>query len=338
MQAIIDVFRRVFVSFGYYEQVASPIFPSPDPTTLFTCATMSALKGYMYDKSFVMQPCLRVQNLKQALDEEYDPEYLSKFVMLGCLCPVEKFSTKSILDFFNSFPGVSEKMLVKNSYAIDNDLFRQLRNHYRIEYDTHEPGYYKWNFGEKELSGNGITFAIKQPTELFLDIGNIVLVHKNNIPIAVEFGFGFETFLSRMTGQGTPYAVSQEYQKLGLGLSATEKCLGDCLIVASSLFEGGVKPGSGKASSVMRKALRNACFLCEKHYGGRANERMDYFSHRISPNPIWHDIVEDTFKRVHGSLKAFNHEVDHIRNHASGNYLAMKVKEYRLRYNIPEQF
>src|SRR3989344_8933397 len=261
MVPVIDIFRQVFESKKYTEQSPSPIFPSPDPTTLFTSATISVWKNRVLagnpEKAFVIQPCLRTQNLGRALDNNFDPEYLSSFVMLGTICPVKEFTIDCTLRFFNSFPGLAEKILIRSSGAIKNDLFERPGEHCRVEYDTREPGYYHWEYGDDSLTGIGVTFAIEQSDGVFLDIGNLVLMSRNRTPIAVEFGFGWETFTSRLSGRGSPYAASQEYLRLGFGLLPAEKCLCDCLIVALKLFDCGVIPGTGKAASAMRKALRN---------------------------------------------------------------------------------
>ncbi|MFH1749820.1 MAG: hypothetical protein ABH837_02945 [bacterium] len=343
MIPILSVFQQLFLSLGYREQIASPIFPCPDLTTLFVSATISVFKRDLLagklDKAFVIQPCLRTQNLRLVIDINFDPEYLSSFTMIGIICPPNEFIAKDCVPtFFNAFPDLPSKILVRSSKAIENDLSKQLDQHYRIEYDTRNPSYYKWHYGEKSLYGVGVTFAIEQPDGEFLDIGNLVLVYKDGVLNAVELGFGLETFAARSTGKGSPFATSQEYIHMGLGLSPADKCLGDCLIVALKLFENGVMPGTGKASSVMRKALRSACFLAIRDFGDSADEEIGGFACRISTNLSWIGLVEKTYKEVKGAVDAFVHEVGHIQRHTSGSYLNKKIAEYRLRYGVPEQF
>lgn len=342
MLSVVDTFQKVFLTAGYKKYPASLIFPCLDPTTLFTSATISVLKNHLLagaaQKVFVIQPCLRTQNLKQSFCRDFDPEYLSSFVMFGILCSVGEFNLECIYAFFDSFPGLTKKILMRSSKIIGNEFFRQIGQQYLIEYDTRDPCYYKWQYGNDSLSGIGSTFAIEQPDGDFLDVGNLVLIHKHGKPIAMEFGFGMETFIARMTGRKSPYAASQEYLRLGLGLSNTGKRIGDCLIVALKLFEHGVIPGTGKASSIMRKALRNTCFLVIKDYGSVATEKFYHISRQASANPLWLKLTGRTYGEVQTAISAFTRETTHIKKHASGYRLEQKIREYRLQYGIPEQF
>lgn len=335
-------FRQIFVSEGYTEQIPFPIFPCPDQTTLFTCATISVFKEQLLagsvGKMSVIQPCLRTQNVGRILDDSFDPEYLSSFLMLGIISPIKGFDINSVVNFFDSFPDSREKILVRNSKGIDDDFFRQLNRYYQTEFDTREPYYYRWQYGEKLLSGSGVTFALKQPDGRSLDIGNLVLIYKDGASVAVEFGFGLETLVSRLIGRGSPYEISREYLQTTLDLTPNKKRLGDSLIVALKLFENGITPGKGGAASVMRKAIRHACFLAIRDFGNLAIEKIPSLASTISLDPSWLEVVKKTFNMVRESVESFDHEVNHIKKHTSGVHLEKKIREYRNRYFIPEQY
>jgi hypothetical protein len=337
-----DIFREVFLSSGYREERELPIFPAPDKTTLFTCATISTLKKYILtnsqDKVFVVQHCLRTQNLKYSLDKDFDPEYLSSFLMFGSLCPIERFDPRCINDFFGFFPNLKEKVLVRTSKIITDDIFSFVENNYKTEYESRSPSYYKWKYGDASLSGKGITFAIRQPAGHFLDVGNLVVMYKCGRAIAVEFGFGEETFLSRQDGLESPYSVSQIYLGLGLGMSPAEKRLGDTLIIALRLFENGVVHGTGKESSILRKALRNICFLSIGMYGQSAITKVYELAKNVSLDLAWFNLIEQTMTEVQAAIAAFTHEVEHMRNHTDDQGLQKKIRDYQARYGIPEQF
>lgn len=338
-----DVFRKVFTSAGYTEQAPSPIFPCPDLTTLFTGATINVLKGRLsgngLDNVFVIQPCLRTQSLQHVLDRNFDPEYLSRFIMLGILSPPGgELISGCICRFFDEFPGLTDRLLVRSSKTLENDTFSKLDSQYRVEYDTRNPHYYRWRYGEDSLVGVGVTFAIEQSSGEFLDIGNLVLMYKSDNPVAMEFGFGLETFTARLLDKKSPYTMSQNYLHLRLGLSPAEKRLGDCLLVARQLFENGVMPGTGKAASVMRKALRSVFFAALRDYGDLADDKIRHLAKAASDEARWLALVERVYGAVKDAIESFNHEVSHMRKHASGLRLDMKIKEYRLRYGIPEQF
>lgn len=335
-------FKRIFLVRGYVEERSAVVFPCPDRTTLFTCATISVFKekllGNQIKKVFVVQPCLRTQNLKYTLDRDYDPEYLSSFLMFGMLCPVQEFELDCISDFFACFPELNERILIRSSRAVARDLFGAVESLYPVEHDTRRPNYYTWGYGEDSLSGEGLTFALRQPNGEYLDIGNFVVITRGGIPLAVEFGFGEETFLARLRGVKTPYATSAKYQSLGLGVTPSEKKMGDALITAQEIFACGTRPGTGKAASVLRKALRLTCFLAVREYGTEAAMRVQTLARCLSADPEWLAVVADALSRAVASISAFELAVGHIRRHVTGRYLEEKIKGYRLRYGIPEGF
>jgi len=339
---VVDEFRRTFLANGYKEEQKTTVFPCPDKMTLFTCATISVLKNHILteslEKVFIFQPCLRTQNLKRTLDGDFDPEYLSSFLMLGMLCPIKRFEPNCVSDFFGNFPELKGKILIRSSKVIAHEALVVVEKMYPTEYESRNLDYYIWHYGEDFLSGKGLTFALKQPDGEYLDIGNLVIIYKHNEPTAIEFGFGQETFMARFKGLKTPYATSSKYLNLGLGITSTEKRLGDALITAYDLFCCGVKPGKGKASSVMRKALRGACFLAVKEFGQSAVLKLRYLASKMSIDPVWIGLLEKTLIDIHKNITAFNHETEHIRKHAMGQYLMRKILEYRQRYNLPEKF
>jgi len=342
MSNAVDIFRKVFLANGYREESQAEIFPCPDRTTLFTCATISVLKEYVLteksEKAFVIQPCLRTQNLKQTLDKDFNPEYLSSFLMFGMLCPIEKFDPICVFEFFERFPSLKGRILVRSSKTIIENGLALVEAAYPVEYEGRHPSYYVWHYGENSLLGRGLTFALKQANGEYMDVGNLVIVSKNGRPVAVEFGFGQETFMARLQGIQTPYAASLKYLRLGLGMSAMEKRLGDTLIAANEMFKCGVRPGRGKASSVLRKALRDVCFLAAREFGESAFSMVQILAQRISADSPWLGSAEQTFRDVAASISMFTHEVKHMSRHAAGQHLANKIHAYRLRYGIPDQF
>lgn len=343
MSDTIHSFRTIFTELGYREHCAVPVYPCVDRTTLFVGSTISVLKNTIFsgtlDRVFLTQPCLRTQNLKRILEVDFDPEYLSSFVMLGTLSAPDNFlAHKEIPAFFSSFAELSERVLVRSSRTIENALFRALTQHYRHEYDTREPHYYQWRYGERLLSGTGITFAFEQSDGTFLDIGNLVQIYRGKDLCAIEFGFGLETFTARLAGKGSPYAVAPDYTRLEWGISPSEKCLADCLVVARKLSGVGVRPDSGRAPSVLRKALRSACFLALRIFGESAEDVLCGTLYRCAPEDArWLQMTRSAFQEVETSIASYKHEVAHMRQHASTQYLARKKWEYRTRYGIPDE-
>ncbi len=340
---VIDAFTQTFVAHGYEESSPAPVFPCPDPSTLFTCASISIFKPRLLNdslkKAYVLQPCLRVQNLKYVLEEKFDPEYLSSFQMLGTIASSKEFDSMPVVEFFNLLPHLKNRVLLRSSRAIAHPAFAPLEENFKTEYDTRNASYYQWHYGDKSLHGKGVTFALQQSDGAYADIGNLVAIFRDHSYVAAEFGFGIETYNAREGGLTTPYAASAEFQRMKLGFSAAEKRLGDTLIVSETLCRAGVRPGRGREASVLRKALRNACFLALRMYGPEAEERLFNLSMLLveDSESVLLPELRTMFCNVQESLNAFRHASEHIRKHApSGAHAGMKIERYRLRYGIPK--
>lgn len=342
MPSVIDTFVGVFSSAGFTRWPHQPIFPCQDRTTLFTSATISTLRPLLSADEctsvFLAQPCLRVQNLQKVLDEDFDPEYLSSFEMLGTQSSIKKFRIDCVTTFFNSFPKLATNLLVRSSTTLKDNLFRVIEASYQTEFDTRPVKYYTWEYGDNVLAGEGLTFAIQQPNGVFSDVGNLVVILRNAIPIAVEFGIGVETFTARLNGLESPFRASLDYNKLGLGLRPWEKRLGDSLILARKLYVCGVLPGKGRESSVMRKALRGSCFIAIRQFANEATGFLKDIAAKLGAEQSWNSLIAENCLDVVKTLEKFHHEVEHMKGHATGDRLARKVAEYRIRYNIPEGF
>lgn len=338
----LDVFRKVFIGYGYTERKPYPIFPSPDKSTLFTSATISVvkgdlLKGEKINNIFLLQPCLRANNLKNAFNDDFDPVYSSSFLMLGTLSEIQKFSVEPIVSFFNFFPDFKERILIRTSKSFSFSFFNELENFYKTEYDTRKDSYYSWLYGSSELSGKGITFSVLQNDGSYLDLGNLVVMFLHGNPKFIEFGFGLEVFRAALNGVSSPYLYINNYMKMGLSLSKLDKKMGDSLNIAFTLYKSGVLPGRGKESSVMRRAIRIASFLFIKKYGLDNNE-LTFLAKKLSSDNLWLEIISSVYKKTQDSIKSFLKETAHIKNHLSGFALEKKINEYYNRYSIPKDF
>lgn len=188
---------------------------SIDRSVTFTSATINGMKPYLKDRNtipekgiFTIQPCLRTQNL----DHRYDsvvPKFGSYFNMFGSLYPADKLGDVygTTIDFVNRVLDVPKESIIVHKSS-KQKIFNLLKDQDKaIQWRENEIDWYDWTYGEDNIRGIGITVDIpnKLNTEKTQEIGNIVLILKNNEPIAIEWGFGLETTQSRL--QGLPHPI-----------------------------------------------------------------------------------------------------------------------------------
>ncbi|MFA6920190.1 MAG: hypothetical protein WC264_04065, partial [Candidatus Paceibacterota bacterium] len=84
---------------GYLNTPKHQIVAKYDETVIFTGATITPfmprlISGIDYPGLFLIQPCLRTNNVKSAYDENHIPEYMSYFTMCGTLYSPRKKKEK----------------------------------------------------------------------------------------------------------------------------------------------------------------------------------------------------------------------------------------------------
>ena len=338
-------FAQSCLQAGFEARKAVPVYPSVDRTTLFIGSTISAFKELLRsDESqvpavYAIQPCLRTQNTGSILSES-DPEYLSYFTMLGAMCSVQDFDAKVVLDILEYYSPLTGRLMVRTSKDLYGAMWEDMYTMApQVEYDTRPSSYYHWGYGEADLSGEGATLAFRQSSGEYLDVGNILLVRRNNEPVAVEFGFGVETLAARATSQTSPFSCSPLYKRLGLGLSNFEKKIGDALISAYVMSVHGVPLKGSKQTAVLRKTFRHVCFLVAAYDGDLHSGRIQQLARQLDTNHEWNQRVQMICDRVQASIDSYHLAVRHIQKHTHDeSHLKRKMEDYRKRYNIPEEW
>jgi hypothetical protein len=85
---------------------------------------------------------------------------------------------------------------------------------------------FNWKFGVKNddgtdrLTGTGIAIEFKNEDELSGDFGTFEIIYDNGKEVAMEFGFGFETFLARLESSH-PIKFTPSWQTLEDSLNST---------------------------------------------------------------------------------------------------------------------
>ncbi len=213
----------------YVEQEPIGLIPGEiDSTVTFTSATINTFKKYFeYPEGlpeegvFTTQKCLRTQNLDLRYNFNENPKWGSCFHMFGLFAPYHKLD--------KIFPE-AKQFIVENLGVQEQEIIvHQKGNHHEFDFlkngggnevwKRDEISYYDWKYGEKNFSGRGITLCIpnKMDVGLSQEMGNIVVIYKDEKPLFVEWGFGLETTASRILGLPHPIFMSkvgQRYLKL----------------------------------------------------------------------------------------------------------------------------
>ncbi|KUK77664.1 MAG: hypothetical protein XD93_0177 [candidate division WS6 bacterium 34_10] len=198
-----------------YQEPLGLIPGEEDNTVTFTSATINGFKKYIKGEEeipegglYTIQECLRTQNLDYRYDIDMTPKFGSYFTMFGLITKPESLvkTYENTIELIETELGVPSESIVVHKSS-EHDVFNALRdekvNQHWVE---DEIDWYEWEYGEEGVRGEGITIEIpnsSNPDET-QEIGNIVLIYKNNIPIALEWGFGLETTKSRLEGLPHP--------------------------------------------------------------------------------------------------------------------------------------
>ena len=190
-------------NYNFYE--SSPLL-SNDPTLLLTNSTISFFKNSMVlnnkiNKVALAQLCFRTAQKVNS--------YPYSFTMLGVSADIEHLtpSYDDIVSFLMRC-GIPKSKLHVILNKNDDLLIKATRTKFKsnqINYlDNNNNKYYvRWKFGNKELSGNGLTIAANLNenesdilNESFVPLGNIILVSNTNGQNYIDIGFGAECILS----------------------------------------------------------------------------------------------------------------------------------------------
>lgn len=208
-QRVSDTFLNYFANQGYVKTPSVP-FITEDKSILFTNATIIPWKKYILREALfgegvcMKQPCLRLHALSDPIQRgvEYETSFvrfLGYFNMLGLLTKPEngeKASGDIIKLLIEQYNIPKEKIRVMSSKK--DDFIKSLDGIVDIEYDTKQESFYHWDYGITGVYGRGATFCLRQKDDAFREIGQLIRIESPNSQGFFEFGFGIETFLSRL--------------------------------------------------------------------------------------------------------------------------------------------
>lgn len=267
-------FKEFYSKKGYEEVPPVSIYSGVDKSVNFIGSTISALKplldtGIPETGVFMNQPCLRTQNMRVFYDDEASIQYNSYFHTSAMLIPGHKLeeATHDAIEYLGSFPDDTEDRLVVRLSSQHQDLAAAVVNSGftgDIKFDERDDDYYKWVFGKAGWTGRGITLAIKtQDRSQYRDIGNVVVMEKDGQPLAVEWGYGSETLLSRINDHEQPLesSVVSDVIQFKPGLSAK---LSDALAATLEMYRSGVTPADKGGRFILKEYIRGVSYLRRK--------------------------------------------------------------------------
>lgn len=208
-QEITDTFIDYFSSRDYDITPSVP-FVTDDKSVLFTNSTIIPWKKYALGEAIpkegvcMKQPCLRLHALNDPLQIGVNYEtsfnrFLGYFNMVGLLTKPEngdKLADEVVKLLVEEYKISPERIKVLSSRK--DNFIKTLESRVCIEYDTKQESFYHWDYGMENVYGHGATFCLRQDDGNFKEIGQIIKIRDSEGVETFEFGFGVETFLSRL--------------------------------------------------------------------------------------------------------------------------------------------
>ena len=267
--------KEYFLIKDYIEFNPEDIISKTDKSTLFTGSTISTFKqvfvnNYSIETSFfLLQNCLRTQNILTIYDDTVLPRWSSYFCSFGAITNYDNLIniTHHIVDFFLLVLKVKENELFLRVTSADKDLLElsnNLSSKCKIEIDSKPNEYYRHKFGMDNVVGRNCNLGIKNnETNEINDIGNIIVLEHNEQIIGVEIAFGLENILCRFYKTIHPIDFSKIANIMDLEEDDHYK-MADAIVSSIVIMRNGIKPNSTNRGRVLRKYLKGILYLKNK--------------------------------------------------------------------------
>lgn len=238
------------------EEKRVPLVSHHDESIRFTNSTISVLKpllqGGVSNPSFLLQPALRLQNIEHWKRTGSMSAFGCYFMAFGALADptwLEEFHAL-VSDFLVHRLGIPEERVVWRYSSRDVELARAVKAlGMPSEADGCEPIRYRHVFGVGGTTGRNSNVAIRTDHGLF-DVGNVILIEHNGVPVGVEMAFGINNLLSRAENLAHPVHASVAHgviRELGCRPDFGSEIETDALGSAAALALDGLRPsGRGR--------------------------------------------------------------------------------------------
>lgn len=254
LNSIIGKFSDFFEKKGVKKEKQIKITSRIDPSVKFIGSHISVFKQYLIEKRipqlgiFMVQNCLRTQNLEKIYDDEYVPHWASYFPSLGVLYPIN-LKEKLFDDIFEFFKiiGVSQDFKINISSA-DKDLIELCKPKYaqNLMIDSQKLSYYRHTIGISGIIGRNFNIALRNAsTGSYSDVGNFIVLEMDGQPIGFEIALGASNITKQLLGLDH---VLECFPIFGLDTHplGLHRKLEDCILVSIVLYHEGLRPHSKK--------------------------------------------------------------------------------------------
>ena len=271
---VISSFEEYFKSLNYIEHENVEMNSKIDDTVYFIGSTISVYKKHIFnntipDKGFyLIQRCLRSQNLKILFKDDI-PNWGSYFKAIGTLAPYIRCNEiiSEAWYFLNTVLKIDKNDIMVRVASSDEELldfWQTLDNGPIVEVDGQPIEYYKHKYGHKELKGKNLNFALRQGnSNEFKDIGNLIVIEKDEKKIAMELTFGVSTLLCRKFGLINPIQTSLISTVIPFKDETIK--FSDCICVVVHLLKEGLRPNSSNTRGrVLKQYIRGINIWKEK--------------------------------------------------------------------------
>lgn len=333
-EGVILAFDNFFIEKGYKRVAPEPILPLNDNSVLFTNSTIIPLKSLVEERKipkpgcFVIQPCLRNQNLQIIYEDKVIPEYMSYFTMVGILAIPSRYDRVAeesweLLTRCLNIPRENIKILISSQDKEALHVWQNISGGPIVEIDSRRESYYEWSYGMPGISGRGLTFSIKfKDSEVFRDIGNIVTMRASNGEmVGCEFGFGVETIISRMLNLTRPIEAATISKVIPFEEGLKEK-LADAIACTVVLFRHGLRPGRGGVCHILKAYIKGISYFRRRLSIGMNNIKRIVFDYEQTEFGNSSDISD----RIVEDLAAFESKLELFKNYVRSQFTAHTKK------------
>ncbi|MGI5230240.1 hypothetical protein [Actinoallomurus sp. CA-142502] len=261
---VVSAFREHFAGHGYRPHAPVPVTSRIDSSVRFVGSTISVLKPLLTEGVpdpgvFLIQRAVRTRNLRAVADGA-PLDWASYFVALGTLSPAGRLPEIAVhaWELFRDRLPVDPGQVVIRASSLDPDLVAVVRGipgGPAIEIDGYEEHRYRHRFGMEGYAGRNVNFAIDHPRWGLRDVGNLILIHRDGVPVAVELAFGVGTILSRAYGLDHPIQASSAGAAVPVRTPADIR-LADMVSVAVVLLSEGLRPNGSGRGRILRGHLQ----------------------------------------------------------------------------------
>jgi hypothetical protein len=267
----INTFSEVFKTNGYAEHAPHKSLVSDiDHSVRFIGSTTNVFKRYLKEGEdrlpdsgyFLVQKCLRTRNTNTLFDDEVIPEWSSYFTAMGAMAPADNLDklSEATMRFLSELKIESSRIKI-NVSSKDKDLLdclSKLKEKFEFTMaidEVENQEYYRHKYGEENLMGRNFNISIKnQKTNQYKDVGNIIIIEKENVPTAVEMGIGVGTLISKKFNLATSIEASPISKIIRYKPDLTAK-FSDALSVSVVMLREKIIPGSRDKARLLRTNL-----------------------------------------------------------------------------------